>query len=44
MTTDAELIKAAQRDPEAFGELYRRHATAVNRWFRDGPTTGSPRT
>ncbi len=34
MTTDAELIKAAQRDPEAFGELYRRHATAVNRWFR----------
>jgi DNA-directed RNA polymerase specialized sigma24 family protein len=34
MTTDAELIKAARSDPEAFGELYRRHATAVNRWFR----------
>jgi RNA polymerase sigma-70 factor (ECF subfamily) len=34
MTTDAELIKAARSDPEAFGELYLRHAVAVNRWFR----------
>ena len=34
MTTDAELIKAARSDPEAFGELYRRHAAAVHGWFR----------
>jgi RNA polymerase sigma factor (sigma-70 family) len=34
MATDAQLIKAARNDPEAFGELYRRHADAVHRWFR----------
>jgi RNA polymerase sigma-70 factor (ECF subfamily) len=28
--TDAELILAARRDPEALGALYRRHAEAVN--------------
>jgi RNA polymerase sigma factor (sigma-70 family) len=32
--TDAELIRAARRDPEAFGELYRRHAQPVNSWLR----------
>lgn len=31
--TDAELIKAALRDPVAFGELYRRHARSIHRWF-----------
>ena len=34
MKTDAELIKEARSDPDAFGELYRRHAVAVHRWFR----------
>jgi len=29
MTTDAQLINAARTDPDAFGELYRRHAGAV---------------
>ncbi len=33
MRTDAELIAAAKRDPEAFAELYRRHAPAVARWL-----------
>jgi RNA polymerase sigma factor (sigma-70 family) len=33
MKTDAELIKESRRDPDAFGELYRRHAVAVHRWF-----------
>jgi RNA polymerase sigma-70 factor, ECF subfamily len=30
--TDAELIRAASREPAAFGELYRRHAPAVHAW------------
>ena len=34
MKTDAELIKTARSDPDAFGELYLRHAAAVHRWFR----------
>ena len=34
MQTDAELIRAARRDPDAFGELYRSHAVAIHRWFR----------
>jgi RNA polymerase sigma-70 factor, ECF subfamily len=34
MKTDAELIKEAWNDPDAFGELYRRHAEAVHGWFR----------
>ena len=33
MKTDAELIREARRDAEAFTELYRRHAPAVARWF-----------
>jgi RNA polymerase sigma factor (sigma-70 family) len=31
--TDAQLIREAQRDPDAFAELYRRHASAIARWF-----------
>lgn len=31
--TDAELMRAAGRDPEAFAELYRRHAAAVYGWL-----------
>jgi GNAT superfamily N-acetyltransferase len=34
VTTDAQLIKAARTDPEAFGELYGRHATAVHSFLR----------
>jgi RNA polymerase sigma factor (sigma-70 family) len=32
--TDAELIRAAESDGSAFGELYRRHAATVHGWFR----------
>lgn len=32
--SDAELISQARNDPDAFGELYRRHAHAVHSWFR----------
>ena len=32
--TDAELIHAAESDPVAFGELYRRHVAMVRGWFR----------
>src|SRR5205809_1113977 len=31
--TDAQLIKQAKRDPEALGELFRRHAPTVHRWL-----------
>jgi RNA polymerase sigma factor (sigma-70 family) len=34
MTTDAQLIKAARNDPEAFGTLYSRHAAAVHAFLR----------
>jgi RNA polymerase sigma-70 factor, ECF subfamily len=34
MKSDAQLIEEARNDPDAFGELYRRHADAVHRWFR----------
>jgi RNA polymerase sigma-70 factor (ECF subfamily) len=33
MRTDAELIRAARVDAEAFGELYQRHARAIARWL-----------
>lgn len=33
MKTDAELIQAARRDPDALAELYQRHARAIARWF-----------
>ncbi len=33
VATDAELIRAAQSDAEAFGELYRRHSRAIGSWF-----------
>lgn len=32
--SDVELLTAAQDDPEAFGEFYRRHAIGVERWLR----------
>jgi RNA polymerase sigma-70 factor (ECF subfamily) len=31
--TDAELIEAARRDPEAFRELYERYAAWMRSWF-----------
>jgi RNA polymerase sigma-70 factor, ECF subfamily len=31
--TDAELIRAARDDADAFSELYRRHARAIASWF-----------
>lgn len=34
MKTDAELIREARRDPDAFGELFRRHAQVVQSWLR----------
>jgi len=34
MPTDAQLIRKARDDPDAFGELYRRHARAVDRYLR----------
>jgi RNA polymerase sigma-70 factor, ECF subfamily len=30
--TDAELLRAAARDPNAFGKLYDRHAASILRW------------
>src|SRR5438045_6025584 len=40
---DAQLIRAARRDPEALGELYRRHAAGVHAWLRAraSPTAAS---
>jgi RNA polymerase sigma factor (sigma-70 family) len=34
LTTDAELLRAARRDPSRFGELYDRYALPVDAWFR----------
>jgi RNA polymerase sigma-70 factor (ECF subfamily) len=34
MTTDAELIRAARTDADAFGELYRRHVASVHAFLR----------
>jgi RNA polymerase sigma-70 factor, ECF subfamily len=31
--TDAELLKAARHDPEAFRELYNRYAVWIHSWF-----------
>jgi RNA polymerase sigma-70 factor (ECF subfamily) len=33
MKTDAQLIHEARKDPDAFAELYRRHAGSLHRWF-----------
>jgi RNA polymerase sigma factor (sigma-70 family) len=41
MQTDAELIRAARTDPVAFGELYRRHAPAVDSYLRSRVETGA---
>lgn len=43
MKTDAQLIREARRDADALGELYRRHAAALNRWLAlhcSQPTAG----
>ena len=32
--TDAELIRAARQDPEAFRELYERYAVWIRSWFK----------
>ncbi|HEY4830510.1 MAG TPA: hypothetical protein VIH85_27335, partial [Solirubrobacteraceae bacterium] len=32
--SDIELLRAAPTDPDAFGDFYRRHAVAVERWIR----------
>jgi RNA polymerase sigma-70 factor, ECF subfamily len=32
--TDAELVRAAESEAGAFGELYRRHVSTVHAWFR----------
>jgi RNA polymerase sigma factor (sigma-70 family) len=32
--TDAELARAAHKDPDAFLRLYVRHAPRIHRWFR----------
>ena len=32
--SDIELLRAARTDPAAFGDFYRRHAVAVERWIR----------
>jgi RNA polymerase sigma factor (sigma-70 family) len=32
--TDEELIRAARHDPDAFDELFRRHAARLDQWFR----------
>src|SRR6266581_578850 len=34
MKSDAELIREARSNAEAFGELYRRHVETVHTWFR----------
>ncbi len=31
--TDVALLRDAERDPEAFGELFRRHAPSVHAWL-----------
>jgi RNA polymerase sigma factor (sigma-70 family) len=32
--TDEELVRASRADPEAFDELFRRHAVRLDAWFR----------
>jgi DNA-directed RNA polymerase specialized sigma24 family protein len=32
--SDIALLRAARTDPDAFGDFYRRHAVAVERWIR----------
>ncbi len=34
MLTDAQLIRAARNDPDAFGEVYGRHVLAIHGFFR----------
>jgi hypothetical protein len=42
MKTDAQLIEEAVYDADAFGELCRRHADAVQR-YREKPVAAPPR-
>jgi hypothetical protein len=34
MKTDADLAREARRNPDALGELYRRHAEGLHSWIR----------
>ena len=34
MKSDAELVREARRDPEALGELYRRHVQRLHSWLQ----------
>jgi len=34
MKSDAELVREARRDPDALGELYRRHVERLHSWLR----------
>ena len=34
MRTDAQLIREARDDPDAFAELYLRHSQSLYRWLR----------
>jgi len=34
MKSDAELVREARHDPDALGELYRRHAERLHSWLR----------
>jgi RES domain-containing protein len=34
MKPDAQLIREARKDPDAFAELYLRHRAALYRWLR----------
>ena len=36
MTPDAELLRAAVADPDAFRELYGRYAVAIHGYFTGG--------
>jgi RNA polymerase sigma factor (sigma-70 family) len=37
--SDAELLRAAEREPAAFGALYDRHAAGIYRWARSAGLT-----
>jgi len=39
--TDAQLIKEARRDPDALGELFRRHSTAIYGWLASRTSPGA---
>jgi RNA polymerase sigma factor (sigma-70 family) len=41
MTTDANLIRAARRDPAAFAEVYSRHCRAIDSFIRSRVPAGA---